>query len=245
MKRQYVYLQWYVFNLRVTTFIKIHINSTNMHFTDKQETSHIKIRNKSIVMLLFGLLLSTSMFSQVIYGTVTDKATSEPLAGAALKLMPDDTGTISSEKGHFNFEQLNPGQYTLQCSYLGYQQVEKQINITDKDVVVNFELQRTIRQIDEIIVQGNITGPVKRAGDVLFTGTAITKNGISLMGAGAGNSVYKALDIMPGIAVENNDAYGLSGKTVRIRGIRSTFSGMTIKGFPNYGIMPIGARDDI
>lgn len=216
-----------------------------MHLTGKQNNFQTVLNNKSIVILIFGLLLSTSAFSQAIYGTVTDQATSNPLAEASLKLMPGNTGTISSEKGNFILEQLKPGKYTLQCSHIGYQPMKKQIHITGNDVMVHFELQPTIRQIDEIIVQGNITGPVKRTGDLLFTGTAITQKGVSLMGASAANSVYNTLDIMPGIAVENNDAWGLSGKTVRIRGIRSTFSGMTIEGFPNYGIMPIGARDDI
>ncbi|MGM0573811.1 MAG: TonB-dependent receptor plug domain-containing protein, partial [Bacteroidota bacterium] len=111
--------------------------------------------------------------------------------------------------------------------------------------MANFELTQVRNQIGEVVIQGGITGPVRRAGDALFTGSAITREGISLMGISANNSVYNSLDIMPGITIEGNDAYGLSDKTVRIRGIRSTFSGMTIEGFPNYGIMPIGARDDI
>ncbi len=43
----------------------------------------------------------------------------------------------------------------------------------------------------------------------------------------------------------NNDPYGLSGKEIRIRGIKGYFTGMTVEGIPNYGIMPIGPREDI
>lgn len=191
------------------------------------------------------MLLSSSAYSQTIFGKVTDQMTSEPLVGAVLQLLPQKTATITSERGHFSFENLKPGEYTLQCSYMGYQTVEKHITLANKEETINFELPRSIRQIDEITVQGNITGPVKQTGDVLFTGTAITPKGIKAMGVGANNSVYQSLDIIPGIAVETNDPYGLSEKTVRVRGVKSNFSGMTIEGFPNYGIMPIGARDDI
>lgn len=221
------------------------LTEKSIHLVNKKQKFQRIAYTKLIVILIFAFLHITSAFSQAIYGTVADQATSEPLTGASLKLMSQNTGTVSSHNGKFSLKELKPGTYTLQCSYVGYQPKEKEIRITDNDVEVHFELQRNIRKINEIIVRGNLTGPVKRTGDLLFTGTAITKKGISLIGTSGANSVYNTLDIIPGIAVENNDAWGLSGKTVRIRGIRSTFSGMTIEGFPNYGIMPIGARDDI
>jgi iron complex outermembrane recepter protein len=99
--------------------------------------------------------------------------------------------------------------------------------------------------IDEIIVTGTITNPIRRNGDALFTGTALNRAGIKLSGSIGSTSVYHTLNLLPGISVESVDGYGLSEKTVRIRGVRSVFSGMTLEGFPNYGIMPIGARDHI
>ena len=99
--------------------------------------------------------------------------------------------------------------------------------------------------IDEIIVTGTITNPVRRNGDALYTGTALNREGIKLSGSAGSTSVYHALDVLPGISVESVDGYGLSDKSVRMRGIRSNFSGLTLEGFPNYGIMPIGARDDV
>ena len=205
----------------------------------------LRQKKQSTIIFIFAILFSSSANSQTISGKVTDLTTSEPLVGALLQLLPEKTATISSDKGLFNFENLKPGEYTLQCSYLGYKTVEKKITLTNRNEKINLELQRSVRQIDEITVQGNLSTPVKRTGDALFTGTAITKKGISTMGVSANSSVYQSLDIIPGIAIETNDGYGLSEKTVRIRGVRSNFSGMTIEGFPNYGIMPIGARDDI
>jgi len=183
--------------------------------------------------------------SQVIQGKITDAATGTALPGANIIINIENKGTISASDGTYQFTVPEPGKYTLSCSFIGYITVEKSVIVSDSAARVNFELDENQKQLEEVIVHGEITGPVKRTGDALYTGSAITSKGISLMGASASSSVYNALDIIPGISVEGQDAYGLSEKSVIIRSINSKFSGMTIEGFPNYGIMPIGSRDDI
>lgn len=100
-------------------------------------------------------------------------------------------------------------------------------------------------QLLEVTITGGLSTRVRRTGEALFTGTALNEQGLQLSGISGKGSVYHSMDLLPGIAVEGPDAYGLSEKSVRMRGIRSSFSGMTIEGFPNYGIMPIGARDNL
>lgn len=99
--------------------------------------------------------------------------------------------------------------------------------------------------LEEITVTGKLIRPTKQTGDSLYTGTSVTKKGIKLLGTPAKSSVYNALDILPGLNVESKDPYGLSGKDMRIRGAKGYYIGMTVEGIPNYGIMPIGAREDI
>jgi len=183
--------------------------------------------------------------SQVIQGKITDAATGTALPGANIIINIENKGTISASDGTYQFTVPESGKYTLSCSFIGYITVERSVIVSDSAARVNFELDENLKQLEEVIVYGEITGPVKRTGDALYTGSAITSKGISLMGVSASSSVYNALDIIPGISVEGQDAYGLSEKSVLIRGINSKFSGMTIEGFPNYGIMPIGSRDDI
>jgi len=198
--------------------------------------------------LLIALSLSSFAHivqSQVIQGKITDVVTNSPLPGANIIINTDNKGTISASDGTYQIAVPEPGNYTISCSFMGYIAVKKSVTVSDSIVKVNFVLAPDSKQLDEVIIQGEITSPVKRTGDALYTGSAITSKGISLMGASASSSVYNTLDIMPGITVEGQDAYGLSEKSVRIRCIRSTFSGMTIEGFSNYGIMPIGAREDI
>ncbi len=99
--------------------------------------------------------------------------------------------------------------------------------------------------LDEMTVTGTLVTPTQTAGDLLHTGSRVTRAGLERGGPGAFSSVYRALDLLAGIDTEMMDGFGLSGKEVRIRGIRGRFSGMSLEGMPNYGIMPIGPRDHI
>ena len=96
-----------------------------------------------------------------------------------------------------------------------------------------------------ITVMGELIRPTRQAGDSLYTGTTVTQRGIELLGTPAKTSVYNVLDLLPGLNVESNDPYGLSGKDIRIRGVKGYFTGITVEGIPNYGIMPVGPREDI
>ncbi|MBN2231657.1 MAG: TonB-dependent receptor [Deltaproteobacteria bacterium] len=92
-------------------------------------------------------------------------------------------------------------------------------------------------------VRQSLATPTCQEGDLLYTGTEVTADGIALAGSGAASSAFATLDILPGIDVELQDPFGIAAKSVRIRGIDSMFTGMSIEGLPNYGIMPIGPRD--
>ncbi len=200
---------------------------------------------KKIVFIVSFIFFLQALKSQVIQGVIIDAATGSPLAGANIIVKKENKGTVSISDGTYQLTVNNHGTFEITCSFIGYISIKKHVTLSDSLVEVNFKLEPDNKKIDEIIIKGEITGPVKRTGDALYTGTALTSKGISLMGASTNTSVYSTLDIIPGIAVETQDAYGLADKSVRIRGIKSNFSGMTIEGFPNYGIMPIGARDDI
>jgi iron complex outermembrane receptor protein len=99
--------------------------------------------------------------------------------------------------------------------------------------------------LGEITVKGELIRPTKQTGDSLYTGSSVTRKGIELLGTPAETSVYNALNILPGINVESFDPYGLSYSYSRVRGLKDMYIGMTVEGIPNYGIMPIGAREYI
>ncbi|MDG5800045.1 TonB-dependent receptor [Marinilabiliaceae bacterium ANBcel2] len=204
-----------------------------------------KLIKETLLIVITILLFSLCSNAQTVKGIIIDKSTSEPLPGANVAISDTGEGTISDSEGAFKLNLPEWQNVTLHISFIGYQ--SKEINLTKEngDHILEIKLESDQQTLGEVTIAGAIANPVRRDGDALFTGTALTSKGLSTGGVPASTSVYHALDILPGILTEGVDGYGLSEKSVRIRGIRSTFSGMTVEGFPNYGIMPIGARDDI
>jgi TonB dependent receptor/Carboxypeptidase regulatory-like domain len=81
-------------------------------------------RNSSRVITITSLWLfvfcATAVAQQRINGTVTDKSTRSPIAGAVIKLdsnlLPSQRVATSDANGSFSFADLSPGQYTVSAS---------------------------------------------------------------------------------------------------------------------------------
>ncbi len=201
---------------------------------------------RKIGFILFAGIISTLSYSQEFYGKVINLQTGKPVEGAHIIVVGNHGRAISDAEGIYTLKVNKSGIYKIICTHIGYESVSVEVQIIENSrKEINFNLKELARELKEITVTAEITGPVRRTGDALYTGSSITSKGIELLGISAHNSVYNSLDLMPDVSVNGQDAYGLAEKEVRIRGIRGLFSGMTIEGFPNYGIMPIGARDEI
>jgi iron complex outermembrane recepter protein len=197
--------------------------------------------NLKLISLLLTLFIVNPGFAQVVIsGKVVDKETNKPVVGANVMVTNTTKGTLTDNNGVFHIQPDGDLQ-SITISFVGY----KTTTIKNPVKGLTVSLVPVAAELTEVIVKGVYTKPVKRTSDEIYTGSALTENGLKLMGGAAVNSVYNAIDLMPGVSVESYDAYGLSDKSVRIRCVKDNFSGMTMEGFPNYGIMPIGARDDI
>ena len=80
------------------------------------------------VFVILALLYVTTIFSQEtgsIVGKLTDKEfNDEPLPFANVLIKGTTTGTTSDFDGLYELPNLEPGIYTIQYSYLGYETVE-------------------------------------------------------------------------------------------------------------------------
>jgi len=109
----------------------------------------------------------------------------------------------------------------------------------------DYSIADEIHKIEDISVNATIIVPTKQSGDILYTGTEITRQGLEFAGENAKTNAFGALEMLPDILLEQTDPYGLGTKNIRIRGIKGYFSGLTMDGIPNYGIFPIGPRDEL
>lgn len=96
-----------------------------------------------------------------------------------------------------------------------------------------------------LVSETRLVTPTRQAGETVYTGSEVTREGLDIQGAKATTSVYEALSILPGINVESADARGLAAEqsSVRVRGVRSMLGALTVEGVPNWGGNPIGPRD--
>jgi len=90
---------------------------------------------KSLRLLLILLTLSTAAFSQAnlfgtLSGVIVDQGTKETIIGANVLIMGTDFGTSTDFDGFFALNNVPAGKYTVQISYIGYE------NITISDVEI-------------------------------------------------------------------------------------------------------------
>ena len=84
---------------------------------------------------LLAVLLMTACEEELpetmggIYGIVSNVETGEPVRGASVILSPGNQTTVTGYDGHFEFSNLEAGQYKLQVSASGYNTNSRQITV--------------------------------------------------------------------------------------------------------------------
>ncbi|HEU5053854.1 MAG TPA: DUF5686 and carboxypeptidase regulatory-like domain-containing protein [Hanamia sp.] len=103
--------------------------------------------------LLFLLLLFSSFnsYSQNVTGTVRD-ADGHPLPFASILVKGTPLGVTANNEGFFSLN-LSPGNYTLDCKFVGYSSAEKNIKVSTSHQKVNFVLQIQNLTLKEVIIK--------------------------------------------------------------------------------------------
>lgn len=190
------------------------------------------------------LLVVGHVSAQSISGVVTNSETKKAIKDVEITISPSNKNLKTDALGKYK-AQLSAGKYTLFFYKDGFTLKEKTVTVSNKDEVINVSLSPSEVNLDEVMVFATPTKPTKRIDDALHTGTEITIKGLETSGVATNNSVFKLLNIVPSVITQSTDAYGLGDNIMRVRGVRSQYTGMTIEGIPNYGLSPIGARESV
>lgn len=84
------------------------------------------------ILLLFPVTISAQ--NAAIVGTVTDDE-GAPLTGATIQVLDTDRGAITDSDGHFALSDLEPGDYELRISYIGYRAERKQLTANEDESI--------------------------------------------------------------------------------------------------------------
>jgi hypothetical protein len=96
----------------------------------------------------------STLFTQTIKGTITDKASKLPLIGVTVKLISVNKATSSDVSGVFRLTNVPVGRHTIQVSYTGYQTlIQSEVLVTaGKEAEINMELEPQTESLKEVVV---------------------------------------------------------------------------------------------
>ncbi len=180
----------------------MHLESTNM--------------KRCLVILFLVFLQATYLLAGntgKILGQIVDSNSGEPLIGVNIVLVDQYLGASSDESGEYFILNIPPGQYSVECSYIGYSTVLiKNVQIqSDQSTVLDFKLSEQIVELDQKIVviadrplvQKDLTSSKKvTTTEEIKTLPVETYAGIMLTQAGVSQGADGALHIRGGRSTE-------------------------------------------
>ncbi|MFM6954337.1 MAG: carboxypeptidase-like regulatory domain-containing protein, partial [Sphingobacteriaceae bacterium] len=179
---------------------------------------------RRVFFALLALLLPAVVWAQFsCSGKVVDARTQAALAGATVSLSPNQTRATTGQ-GAFSFSGIAAGNYVLKVSFLGYQSIEKTLNITANTQVELF-LKPTIFTGDEVLIKAT------RANEQSAT-TYTSLSKAILEKSNAGQDLPYMLNQTPGVVVSSDAGTGIGYTGLRIRGSDATRINVTLNGIP-------------
>ena len=107
------------------------------------------------ILLIVAILFCSISFAQEssISGIVKDvESNNEPLVFAKVSIKETGTETITDENGHYKFEDIQAGEYTLVYSFVGYETIEKKITIANGNSLnESISLQASTISLDDMM----------------------------------------------------------------------------------------------
>jgi hypothetical protein len=115
--------------------------------------------------LLFTLLLPLLATAQKVNvtGKVTSADTKAVIAGASVFLSNSSVGTSTASDGTFTLIGLNPGQYTLVVTAVGYESSQQTILISNEAIKLDVELPTKTIQLNEVKISAISKSDRKKA----------------------------------------------------------------------------------
>jgi hypothetical protein len=144
-----------------------------------------------------------------ISGNIRDKESGEELLGATIYVHELKTGTVTNQYGFYSLS-LNPGEYKITISFIGFTPIEKVIQMRE-NITLNVEMAPARQQLSEVVITGERPGDNIRKPEMSVVRMDIkTINRIpALMGE---VDIIKAIQLLPGV---QSTSEGSSGFSVR------------------------------
>lgn len=179
--------------------------------------------SKNTFLILTLLIYSAFSFGQTqsISGLVADYNIGEPLIGVNVVYGPG-MGTVTDINGEYNLN-LEPGEYDIEVSYIGFITQQKHITIGNKNLFMNFELKTVT--LEEVEVVGDLART--RETPVAFSNISPVKMEEQL----ASQDIPLILNSTPGVYATQSGG-GDGDARINIRGFNQRNVAVMLDGIP-------------
>ncbi|MEM9570651.1 MAG: TonB-dependent receptor [Pseudomonadota bacterium] len=165
--------------------------------------------------------------AQVLSGAVTDTTGTAPLQGAIVSIVGSNRSTSTDRFGEYRFANLPAGEYTVNVSYVGADEVSSTITIPASGATLDFTLGGNVRYLDNVLVVGSAAAQAgainqQRAADSIIS--VIDSDGL---GNFPDTTVADSLQRVPGLSIVTDQG---EGRYVSIRGINTDLIAASING---------------
>lgn len=188
-----------------------------------------------IALLLLLLVWSgpTVVFAQKavpgeISGVVKDQSSKEPLPFATVVIKGTVTGAVTDMDGAFRLANLQPGDYTLQISYIGYTKKEVPVTLKSgekKKVVI--EMDQPLVTLGEVVVSSQRLGQNAAINQQLNSSALVNVVSKDAIRELPDVNAAEAIGRLPGVSLVRNNG---EGSKVVLRGLDPKFSAVSING---------------
>lgn len=166
---------------------------------------------KKIAVLFFTLFIFSDALAQekfTVSGIMSDSKTNETLISVNIQVKDTKITTFTNEYGFYSLT-LPEGKHTLIITSVGYETIEREINLTE-NITLNYALKAETRQLDEIVIAGKQRANIRKP-EMSVNKLSITT--IKQMPVVLGEvDIIKSLLFLPGVT---NAGEGQSGFNVR------------------------------
>ena len=164
-----------------------------------------------ITLLLMFFTISTYAQNFTISGKISNQTDGETLLGVNITTNDFKYGAVTNEYGHYSLT-LPKGKYNIIFSFIGFQAVTKEIDVTE-DKVINIELVEALNNLGEVVISAaetRIRNKIKRP---QMSVTRLSIKTIKKAPVVLGEvDILKTITLLPGVT---NNGEGSSGFNVR------------------------------
>ena len=147
-----------------------------------------------IFTLVFTFAFTFTLIAQItISGKVLGR-NNKPLKDVSVTLKDTYDGATTDETGNYKFATSEKGSQILIFSHPKFIEIEKSIQIEDKNLILNAELKESVSEIDAVVISaGSIEASDKKRATTLLTPIDVYTT------AGANGQISSALETLPGV----------------------------------------------